>query len=465
MRQSTPNLVFIFPDQFRQMAIGSMGQDPVVTPNLDRLASEGLVLTHAVSNFPLCSPYRAMLLTGKFPFGNGVISNCNSWASQYEVFLKEDDACFSDLLNQAGYSTGYIGKWHLDPPGVPLARCLQEAVWDAYTPPGPRRHGFDFWHSYGCMNHHLKPYYWIGDDPEEKKTYFDQWSVEHEADVAIDYIMNRDRRYRDPNQSFALFVALNPPHTPFEQVPPEYVLPYADASIEQLLNRPNFLAGKDGEIAGRQVRNYFAAVTGIDQQIGRILTALEQTGLREDTIVVFTADHGEMMGSHGLMHKNVWYDESLLVPFIIRWPGKLNPGRDDLLFSVPDVMPSILGLMGLESRIPQDVEGNDYSDALHGRDIQRPRSALYLYVNPEHPESGSRGLRTHDYTFVVQARDGTEEVLLYDNRSDPYQIQNIADARPQVVEELRNDLTVWLTRTGDPWITGHVLKPDAGDPE
>ena len=470
---SRPNLVFIFPDQFRQQAIGCMGQDPVVTPNLDRLASEGVVFTHAVSNFPICSPYRAMLLTGQYPFSNGVYGNCYSKTAPLGIELQADARCFSDLLREAGYNLGYIGKWHLDAPmeeQIPFTEGWRGepgrgTLWDAYTPPGPRRHGFDFWHSYGCCDWHLTPHYWEGSAAVHERIDVEGWSVRHETDVAVDYITNSGGRLRDPERPFALFVAFNPPHTPFDQVPPQYLEHYADASPQELLNRPNFCGEGNGALALQHVRNYFAAVTGIDQQIGRILRALDQGGLREDTIVVFTADHGEMMGSHGLMHKGVWYDEALLVPFVIRWPGAIEPGRDDLLLSVPDVMPSLLGLMGEGARIPADVEGHDYSGAFRGQCVDRPHSALYLSVFPAHPESGSRGLRTHRYTFVLGRGDRMDQVRLYDNRSDPYQMRNVADARPQIVDQLRDELTAWLTRTGDPWITGRVPdQADAGDP-
>lgn len=473
MTENAQNLVFIFPDQFRQQAVGCFGQDPVVTPNLDRLAAESAVFTHAVSNFPVCSPYRAMLFTGKYPFSNGVYGNCYSETAPLGIGLRADARCFSDILHAAGYSLGYIGKWHLDAPRedhIPFTEgwCGEPGkggtYWDAYTPPGPRRHSFDFWYSYGCCVQHLTPHYWKGNAAVNERIDVKEWSVKHETDVALDYIANTGGRFRNPERPFALFVAFNPPHTPFHQVPPEYLKPYANASPEQLLNRPNFSAAGEGAEARQHVRNYFAAVTGIDEQIGRIMTALDQAGLRENTIVVFTSDHGEMMGSHGLMYKNVWYDESLLVPFIIRWPDKIKPGRDDLLLSVPDIMPSLLGLMGQAAHIPRDVEGDDYSAAFRGGDIRRPGSALYLYVDPEHPESGSRGLRTRAYTLVVQRCDGAEEVLLYDNRSDPCQFQNVADARPQIVDELRRELTAWLIRTGDPWITGSVPnQPDAGN--
>jgi len=458
MTQKRPNLVFVFPDQFRQQAIGFMNQDPVVTPNLDRFASESIVFTHAVSNYPVCSPYRAMLFTGKYPHSNGVITNCNSATGKYGVFLRESECCFSDVLHDEGYSQGYIGKYHLDTPLEANYKYTEGrrgggTAWDAYTPPGPRRHGFDFWHSYGCCDWHLNPHYWVGDAKVDERIDVNEWSVRHETDVAVEYIRNRDGQHRDPDKPFSLFVAFNPPHTPFQQVPPKYLEAYSGKSDEELLNRPNVRLEENALQAGKHAKNYFAAVTGIDGQFGRILDVLKEEGLEEDTIVVFSADHGEMMGSQGLMHKGVWYDESLLIPFIIRWPGKLKPRRDDLLLSVPDVMPSLLSLMGLGDQIPKDVGGSDYSHVMLGEYVHRPGSALYLIMTPDWPEGGRRGLRTHHHTFVIERqKNGKETHILHDNQIDPYQMRNVADENPDVIKQLTDELNEWLEKTIDPWL-------------
>ncbi|HOV74414.1 MAG TPA: sulfatase-like hydrolase/transferase [Candidatus Hydrogenedentes bacterium] len=442
-----PNLVFVFPDEFRRQAIGCMGEDPVITPNLDRFASEGVVFTHAVSNRPVCSPYRASLLTGKYPFSTGVTTNCYDETVPYNVFLRESERCISDVLHDRGYCCGYIGKWHLEAPREPhLYSRGKGGVWDEYTPPGPRRHGFEFWHSYGCHDDHLHPHYWIGDAPRDKETTFDEWSPRHEASTAIEFIRNRDER------PFALFVSMNPPHMPFHMVPDEYVDRYGDKTCEDLLTRPNVdLNTKPGQIAKRWAKHYFAAVTGVDEQFGRILQCLKDEGLENDTIVVFTSDHGEMMGSQGLMYKSVWYEESLGVPFLIRWPGRMRPGRDDLLLGVPDVMPTLLGLMGLGKEIPAAVEGTNYAPLLLGMGGKRPSSALYLLHDPATPDAGARGIRTSRYTYVIERRTGGGERFLYDNEKDPYQRTNKAGSDPALEKELQAELARWLELTRDPW--------------
>ena len=148
----------------------------------------------------------------------------------------------------------------------------------------------------------------------------------------------------------------------------------------------------------------------------------------------------------------VWYDESLLIPFIIRWPGKIHPGQDDLLLGVPDIMPTLLRLMGVDEPLPEVIEGKEYSGAFLDEVTERPESALYLVPNLENPLHGNRGLRTHDYTFVIQRDEGGEREFLYNNAEDPFQMKNAVSAEPEVVEQLREELHQWLIKTNDPWV-------------
>lgn len=451
--QKRPNLLYIFPDEFRMQSMSCMKQDPVLTPNIDKLAAEGLVLRDVVSNYPVCTPYRGMLMTGKYPFASGLTTNCNTIHNQYDVRLKPEEICFSDVLNTAGFETGYVGKWHLDPPEEPYEylepRRNDGIIWDAFTPK-ERRHGFRFWYSYGCCDNHNEPHYW-SDDRVEDRIDAAQWSTEHEADVIVDYLLNKGSEKRDPNKPFALFWSTNPPHMPFHMVPDRYKKVYESLSQEELLGRAN-VQEKSAELE-RDARNYFAMVTGVDDQIGRVLQALETAGLAEDTIVIFTSDHGEMMGSHGLMGKSVWYEESMVVPFIIRWKGVIEPGERSLLLSAPDLMPSILSLLGCGDGIPSGVQGENYAKAILGEDGPRPDAALYMQMHPRDMSQGNRGIKTERYTYVIERKKGQEIRLLFDNVSDPYQLENRSEQHSDVVVELEAEMIKRLIRIGDPWYT------------
>jgi arylsulfatase A-like enzyme len=194
----------------------------------------------------------------------------------------------------------------------------------------------------------------------------------------------------------------------------------------------------------------------VDDQFGRILTALSENGLEEDTIVVFTSDHGNCLGSHEEVSKNVHYEESMRVPFLIRWPGKIDPRSDDLLISTPDIFPTLLELMGLREEIPVEVEGSSRASILLEGVGDRPTSQLYIKVPYGEPALGHRGVRTHRYTLSIEkTADGVVATILHDNVEDPFQLQNIADDQPDLVQELIDtELTPWLERTRDPWLNG-----------
>jgi arylsulfatase A-like enzyme len=469
--------VLVFPDQMRGQALGFLGEEPVLTPNLDRFAAEGIALTQAAVNYPVCSPYRAMMLTGKFPHSNGVLGNCNSASAPFGYELTESAFCWSDLLRNRGYSLGYIGKWHLDSPHRPYvgtSNNTDEMAWNEWTPPN-RRHGFDFWYAYGTYDNHNKPEYWTTESPRTERVVVDMWSPEHEADMAIKYIRNDGGSYRDPRRPFALVVSMNPPHMPYQMVPDKYLDMYGDANSEDLIVRANVppdgsyefgsphphgdvggLLTDGARLARRQLKNYFAQTTGVDDQFGRILAALRDEGLEENTIVVFTSDHGNCLGCHNQVSKNVHYEESMRVPFLIRWTGTLPRRTDDLLISSPDIFPTLVGLMGFDADVPADVEGVSYAPLLLSGTGARPSSQLYIWTPLGNPATGRRGVRTHSHTMVVCRTEGAApHYVLHDNVNDPFQLRNIADDHQDIVQELvESELNPWLEKNRDPWLIG-----------
>lgn len=436
-----PNLVYIFPDELRAQAMGFRGEDPVITPNLDAFAAESLVFQNAYSNSPLCSPYRGILFTGKYPHENGVVNNCHS--GRPGCFLQKDARCLSDILADNGYQCGYIGKWHLDFPqkeDYPFLDSRREDgfVWDAYTPPGEHRHGFSFWYSYGCCDRHFTPHYWKNDGGIEKRINIKQWSPVHETDVAVDYIKGISKE-----KPFALFLAHNPPHMPFDEVPEEYLKLYEGKSAEELLTRPN---AEKTEAARENVKRYFAAISGLDVQLKRVLDALDEAGIRDNTIVIYTSDHGEMMGSHGRMYKGCCYDEAFKVPLIIRYPEKIRPRTTDMLISTVDLLPTMLDMMGLGESIPDDIPGKSVGDAiLENRDGDISQILYTLTDN-------RCGFADKRYTFAMERADDTEpyKIFLFDHQEDPFQMHNIAMEKPALVKECRRQLIHLLEKYGNP---------------
>ena len=465
IENTRPNLLFIFPDQLRNAGIGINNEDPVYTPNLDQLAKEGMVISNAISSFPLCSPYRGMLMTGKAPYNNSVISNSNSRRYKYNNSWQKEDVSFSDVLVKNGYDAGYVGKLHLTSP--PPIAGKDSVIWDAYTPK-EYRHGFNFWYSYGTFDIHNTPHYWINDAKEDELTYINEWSPKHEADVIIDYLKHPSENTRDKDKPFALFWSLNPPHPPYQYVPEKYLEGYKDKSLEDLLVRTNVdldteakdLAFHHGatrkrtHLAKEHVRDYFAMITGVDEQIGRVLKALKEEGLDKNTIVVITSDHGEMMGSHGLMSKNIWYEEAINVPFIIRWPEKIKAGqKDDLLLGSTDIMPTLLNMLGTTDGIPTNLDGKDLSSIILKNEGDRPSSVLYYFIEEGQPASGHRGIRTQTHTYVVTIdREDVERRVMYDIKKDPYQMTNIAGGDSELEKTLHEQLLQQLEEKKDPWL-------------
>lgn len=476
MEAEKPNIIYVFPDQFRNQAMDFWNEpeyapfvgwkaDPVQTPRLNEFADESVVLSRAVSNCPLSSPYRGIFLTGMYPERSGITLNC--MAERPESSLREDAICISDVLNAAGYSCGYIGKLHADHPtpndpdnpGHYVSDRRPE--WDAYTP-AEKRHGYTFWYSYGTFDEHKNPHYWDADgnryDPKE-------WSVRHETDKAIEFLRNENGE-RKKDAPFFLTIAYNPPHSPYESLDDcmedDYAL-YEDMGYSELYVRENADTTLTKADAARY---YFANVTGVDREFGRLLDELKKLGLDRNTIVVFTSDHGETMCSQGTYDpKNSIYTESFNVPFMIRYPEKIRPRVDSTLLSTIDIMPTLLSMAGLDKQIPQTAEGRDLSPVLleNGEDCDIPESALYIRnVNGQKDENGlvrgffpvARGLKTDRYSFEIAIRrDGSlETVTIFDDVKDPYQLNNIDyKSEPELFDKLLDMLKDKLEEANDVW--------------
>lgn len=480
--QKKPNVIYVFPDQFRNHALGFWNEngfsdhvnfkaDPVHTPNLNKFAKESVVLTSAVSNFPLSSPHRGMLLTGMYPERSGIVLNCNS--NRPLSTLNKNATTISDVFSSAGYDCGYIGKLHADTPTPNDPENpgqyveTKNPVWDAYTAPEDR-HGFNYWYSYGTFDEHKNPHYW---DTNGKRHNIKEWSPIHETDKAIEYITN-SKGDRDADKPFFLMVAMNPPHSPYSSLDDcmevDYDL-YKDKSLKDLLVRPNADAKLD---KAPSTRYYFASVTGVDREFGRILKALEKSGLDENTIVVFASDHGETMCSQGVDDpKNSPYAESINIPFMLRYPGKATPKVDNLLLSSPDIMPTLLGVAGLGDQIPAEVEGRDFS-ALFTEDnakIKRPTSALYMQNFDGKRESdgkvysffpSARGLKTDKYTLAIyiDRNNKVKDILFFDDEKDPYQMKNLdVKSNRKVFKKLCVELAELLKETNDVWYRDRIL--------
>lgn len=462
MKNTKKNLLFVFADQWRRSAVGFSHDEQVETPNMDQFANESVVFTNAVSTCPLCSPARASLLTGKHPLSTGVFTNCKTGSP---IRLQDEEVCISDVLKVQGYQTGYIGKWHLDEPELNHTSHPSSGAknWDAYTPPGPRRHGFDFWYAYNACDEHLSPHYWSSSDESIK---VEQWSPIHETDIALDYLDKRD-----PNKPFALYLSWNPPHSPYDTAPEKYKAPYAD---KKLAKRGNVQLG-DGVMHHtfepvpmhekefiKLQKDYYAAITGLDDQFARLYAYMRNEGLLENTLVVLTADHGEMLASHALMGKHVWYEESIGIPLVIGGGG-IAPRVLSTVIGTPDIAPTLLSLLDLP--IPQSMEGVDCSPIITSgkEDLSKvgylaacPGRELFLKefarASLDPRSFGWRALRTPTECYVIEVGYTTKPHLkryLYNLAEDPLQLEPELLQEPHPYEEL---LKNWMREQKDQFI-------------
>ena len=362
LQSQIPNVVLIIADQWRGDALGCVGKEPVKTPNLDRLASAGIRFDNAVSCYPVSSPARAILMTGFYPIKNHVTGNCNSSNAPFGVELPQSARCWSDILSELGFDLGYVGKWHLDSPYKPYVNTSNNkgsVAWNEFCPEN-RRHGFAFWEAYGTYDNHMRPMYWSNGDSRESFHYVDDWGPHYEATRAIEYL----QKHANGSKPFALVVSMNPPHTGYDLVPDRYKEVYKNLDVESLIaGRPDIppRGTKSGDIYRKCLPDYYACMTGVDDNVGRIMDELKRLGIENNTIVIFSSDHGALMGDHEIEGKNIYYDTAMRVPLIIRWPSHLKPRVDkQTQISFGDIYPTLFSLMGLQNKIPSDVQTKDF---------------------------------------------------------------------------------------------------------
>ncbi len=421
-----PNIVYIFSDEHRNCSWPGGGAAQVQTPNLETLASQGVVLTNCISNYPLCSPHRASLLTGRFPQAHTVTGNI--WRVQDPLPTSEPSIALA--LKNEGYVTGYVGKWHLYPSaqsGTPI-------------PAGGHRHGFDdYWRA--CFRNRYV---------YDTRTYNDEGAVivlpgyapTAQMDMVLGFIQEH------ASVPFCIFLSWHPPHPPFIDAPPEFLDLYP---VDQIEVRPNVPAELITPALLEDHRQYYAHISALDQEIGRLLDKLDELGIADNTIVVYSSDHGDMLGSLGYVAKDKPWEESIHVPFVIRWPAGIPANRQlDTLFSTVDITPTLLSLAGVPA--PAQMQGLDLSHVFKGQAGSVPDSVLLMSIRPGTLPYGNdagdwRGVRTLDYTYARRVEEaGLTPWLLYDNRNDPYQMTNLINdpGHSGIRAELDAVLDDWL---------------------
>jgi arylsulfatase A-like enzyme len=408
-----PNILFVFSDQHRWCDLGCYGNREVISPNFNRFAAEGLRVENCISNAPVCVPARGSLLTGLYPLKHGAVTN--------DLPVRADAVSVAHVLERKGYRTGYIGKWHLG--GVPRDQAI----------PADRRLGFQEWKVNNCDHDYMHSYYF---DEENHRHEIEGYDAAEYTSLAIDFIG------RNAGSPWGLWLSWGPPHDPYFAVPQKYLDQYDGRNLQLRKNVPEIITDRedtgrywDREQAEKNLHGYYAHITALDEQFGRVIDALEKTGQLENTIVVYTSDHGDMLGSQGWTNKQLPFDESTRVPLIVRGPG-IRHGVSSELIGLTDLPVSLLALARLGMT---EADGADIHFVF--ADEQAPgQEACYIFdLIPCHQSAWRgtdawRGVRTKTHTYACHA-DGIPW-LLFDNEADPFQQNNLTD-RPESQPLLR----------------------------
>ena len=450
-----PNVLFVFSDQHRAVDMSCYGNTALPTPNFDRLAAAGVRADCAVSNTPVCCPFRASLMTGMYAFKIGMPSN-------YQP-LDSKGPFVAEHFRQHGYRCGYVGKWHLH---FPTGDIQQDRESGSFVPPGQRLGFDDFWAaSNSGHNYHNWKYFRDTHEPIHSARY----QPDEQVDLALSFIETQAAT-PDP---WCLFLSWGPPHTPFDPLPA-----YRKAHQDKAL-RANVPAGPASDFARENQPGYHGLIASLDNAFGRLMVGLEAAGQLDNTIVVYTSDHGEMLGSHGCRGNKRWpFNEAVRIPLIVRYPGVIPAGTTtNQAVSVIDFFPTLCELAGLD--IPAGLDGISAAPLFrNGRDERREAFAYcpmhYAYV----PWPGWRAVVNAQWTYA-ETVDGPW--VLFDNVRDPLQLHNLVHeaSAAATLQSLREVLRQRMQTAGDSWefrrdfgdyrnwnllTSSHVSKRDFGVP-
>jgi len=449
-----PNVIVCLCDQLRAFEVGCYGNNFIKTPNIDRLAEKGVRFETASTNNPLCSPARSMLLTGQY---SRTCTGTTTNTDHTPPLLERKQLCDTTLpeaFKKSGYDTALIGKWHIQPdPGIV---------------------GFD----YTLYPHHRHR--------NTGQTYFENSGDGFVVDeFAPDYEIEQVEKYigEHKEKEFFLFYNISPPHMPLDDAPEKYKQMY---DRDKILLREN--VWQDGKMSyderwfkvymwdflfydkhlpyteelpeGFDLKEltalYYGLTTWVDDLVGRMMKSLEDNGLAENTIVIFTSDHGDNLGSHGFFNKGRLIEEAIRIPMLYHWPKGLAPQENTTqVASIVDIMPSLLGLAGVD--IPGTVQGTDLSPVLIGN--EQTVGENVAYIEEHHHDVGIR-TPTHLYGVKIdpKKRNGDVPVVtddrseFYDVKKDPFEYNNLAktDEQIDVANDLRERVLRWNRET--PWL-------------
>ena len=471
-----PNILIIYPDQMRYDAMGCSGNPVVRTPQIDRLAAEGVQFTEAYTSYPICCPFRASMLTGKYAQGHGMVQN--------HFPLRGDQTFLAELLRDAGYRTGYIGKWHLE--GGPKPGFV----------PLHRRFGFEHFVGFNRGHDYMSSIYY---DDEGQAYHSARYEPDYQTDQLLQFI-DSSAKAEDGKPWFG-YVSYGPPHFPMdmpdylrriyrpEEVPLPPGVPDPELQRQVQTHRNEVLCGGDPRSGHKShaaherkpvgepeteaeirefIAEYYGMIHNIDWNLGRILNQLDSLGIAENTMVVFLSDHGDMFGQHGSFCgiKNQAHRAAMHVPLIIRYPARFARRQTEALVDVGvDMMPTLLDLCGIAA--PEGMHGRSYLPVLDGL-TEEARDAIMYQVfaqkgaNPtEFTPYAERGIRTKDWLYV---RRKDARAMLFDERADYHEQTNLVEdpAHAAMMDAFDARISAHMEATGDDWDMVPIFRRPTG---
>ncbi len=438
------NLIAICTDDQARWAMSAYGNQEIQTPNMDRIAAEGALFLNAFCNTPVCSPSRATYLTGRYSTELGITDYINGGEAKAGLGLKAPT--WPAALQKAGYATALIGKWHLG---------QQEEF-------HPTRLGFDYF--MGFLNGGTRPMNPVLEINGEIK----KFSVSL-PDLLTDDAMRWIGEQQSANKAFSLNLHFRAPHGPYLPVPPQDSAHYQNLDPKNIPNLKNL----DIEHTKKQHRDYYSSISSVDRNIGRLLDYLDANHLTQNTVVLFTSDHGYNLGRHYISTKgngiwlaggptpgapgrpNMW-DTSVRVPLAIRWPDVVKPGtRIEQAVSFVDFYKSMLGILEVPLAKGLTLRGNDFSPLLRGKPAPNPE---YVFAQYDHHNSGLaylRMIRSQKYKLVRHFHSNGKDEL-YNLVADPGELKNLyrqTDKDPKlkaIKDQMSSALQEWMKSIDDP---------------
>lgn len=459
-KRKRPNILFIFTDDHAPHAISAYGSVINQTPNIDRIANEGMIFHNSFCTNSICCPSRAVILSGKHSHLNGVLTNRDTFDGSQTTFPK--------LLQDSGYQTALVGKWHLksDPTGFDFWKVLygQGPYYNPAlkTPGGREEHigytteiitdealgwlqtGRDRDKPFMMMLQHKAPHRNWQPGPDQLTMYDDE-VIPEPPDLFDDY---EERTSAAKTQEMTIAEHMNEGDL---KLKPPGNLTDEQLKLWNAAYEPKNEAFREAELEGdelvrwkyqRYVKDYLRCIASVDEQVGRVLDYLDDSGLAEDTVVIYSSDQGFYLGDHGWFDKRWMYEESLKMPFVIRWPGVIEPGSEnhDLIQNL-DYAQTFLDIAGIDA--PSGMQGKSLVPLMMGKKPLNWRDAIYYHYH-EYPGAHSvrkhYGVRTDRYKLIYYYE--IDEWELFDLARDPHELNNIIDnpMYEDVVAEMKSEL-------------------------